>query len=67
MSSISELSLFGLEGKKAIVTGAGSGIGRATANLFAKVGAQVLFVDIVEEDVKTAAAEAGANHVIPAR
>lgn len=64
MSSISELSLFGLEGKKAIVTGAGSGIGRATANLFAKVGAQVLFVDIVEEDVKTAAAEAGANHAV---
>lgn len=35
-----------LQGKAAIVTGAGSGIGKATAELFAKEGAQVLTVDL---------------------
>ena len=34
-----------LEGKAAIVTGAGSGIGRASALLFASEGARVLAVD----------------------
>lgn len=34
-----------LDGKRAIVTGAGSGIGRATALLFAQEGAAVLAVD----------------------
>jgi NAD(P)-dependent dehydrogenase (short-subunit alcohol dehydrogenase family) len=35
-----------LEGKVAVVTGAGSGIGRATARLFAAEGAQVVLADI---------------------
>jgi NAD(P)-dependent dehydrogenase (short-subunit alcohol dehydrogenase family) len=41
-----------LKGKVAIVTGAGSGIGRATANLFAKEGAFVCVADISEENGK---------------
>lgn len=38
-----------LSGKTAIITGAGRGIGRATARLFAKEGARVVVVDIAQE------------------
>jgi NAD(P)-dependent dehydrogenase (short-subunit alcohol dehydrogenase family) len=37
-----------LEGKVAIITGAGSGIGRATAELFAREGAKVVVSDVNE-------------------
>lgn len=49
-----------LEGKRAIVTGAASGIGRATLLLFAREGARVLAVDRAAEGLEAAAAEAGA-------
>lgn len=39
----------GLNGKTALVTGAGSGIGRASAQRFAGEGANVVIADIVEE------------------
>lgn len=58
------LAAFGLAGKRAIVTGAGSGIGRATASLFAEVGAQVIFVDVVEEAAREAAEAAGADWAV---
>ena len=38
-----------LEGKVAIITGAGSGIGRATAQMFAREGARVVVSDISEK------------------
>lgn len=45
-----------LEGKRALVTGAGSGIGRASALLFAREGAQVVAVDQNHESVTATAA-----------
>ncbi len=39
----------GLEEKTAVVTGAGSGIGRASAQRFAEEGADVIVADVVEE------------------
>jgi meso-butanediol dehydrogenase/(S,S)-butanediol dehydrogenase/diacetyl reductase len=38
-----------LEGKVAVITGAGSGIGRATATLFAREGAKLVLADWQEE------------------
>jgi NAD(P)-dependent dehydrogenase (short-subunit alcohol dehydrogenase family) len=55
-----------LAGKRAIVTGAGSGIGRASARLFAAEGARLLVVDRGAEAVEQTAAmirEAGGTAV----
>src|ERR1700759_3737906 len=50
-----------LEGKVAIVTGAASGIGRATALLFQARGAQV-----IAEDINPAVNELASNeHILP--
>ena len=46
-----------LQGKRAIVTGAGSGIGRASARLFAAEGAAVLVVDKLASAVEETAAQ----------
>lgn len=48
-----------LDGKVAIVTGAASGIGRATALLFAEEGANLVLADRQEEDGAKVAAEIG--------
>ena len=45
-----------LENKVAIVTGAASGMGAATARRFAKEGAKVVVADMLEEDGKAVAA-----------
>ena len=47
-----------LEGKVALVTGAGGGIGGAICTLFAAEGAAVLCTDIIDETARTTAAAA---------
>ena len=49
--------MFSLQNKKAVVTGGGSGIGKAIAALFAKQGAEVHIVELTEESAKTAVDE----------
>ncbi len=49
--------LFGFEGKVAIITGIGHGIGKATARMMAGLGAAVLGCDIEVEEAEATAAE----------
>ena len=51
------LSAFRLDGKLAVVTGGGSGIGRAVARDFAAVGARVAVADIDLASAQKVAAE----------
>jgi NAD(P)-dependent dehydrogenase (short-subunit alcohol dehydrogenase family) len=52
-------ALFDLSGQVAIVTGGGSGIGRAAATILADAGAAVVVADIDETAARSAAAELG--------
>ena len=56
MSRLSKLSR-SIRGNVAIVTGAASGMGRATAHLFADEGAKVAIIDINEAGLESVAAE----------
>jgi NAD(P)-dependent dehydrogenase (short-subunit alcohol dehydrogenase family) len=49
--------MFSLQHKSAVITGAGSGIGKSIAELFATQGAQVHIVDLNSENASQAAAE----------
>jgi len=53
--------MFNLEGKHAVVTGAGSGIGKAVAILLAKQGATVYVADINEEQANSTVNEISGN------
>ena len=46
---MSDVSLFDLTGKKALVTGGAMGIGRACAEIMAKAGADIAIADVNEE------------------
>lgn len=52
--------MFSLQNKKAVVTGGGSGIGKAIAVLFAKQGAEVHIVELTEASAKEAVTEISA-------
>jgi NAD(P)-dependent dehydrogenase (short-subunit alcohol dehydrogenase family) len=52
-----------LDGKRALVTGAGRGLGLAIAQLFAQRGARVALVDIDAATVEQAAREIGADAI----
>jgi len=51
------LNMFNLQQKKAVITGAGSGIGKSVALLFAQQGAAVSLVDINEQQATAVASE----------
>jgi 3-oxoacyl-[acyl-carrier protein] reductase len=55
-----------LDGKRALITGGGSGIGRAIAILFAEEGARVAVNDINAESAQKTVAEIGAGLAVPA-
>ena len=62
-----EASILGLAGKVALVTGGGAGIGRATAELFARAGMRVAVAEIVPEraqGVRAALEAAGADCLV---
>lgn len=49
--------MFSLQNKKAVITGGGSGIGRAIATLFAKQGAEIHIIDLSIESAQEAVAD----------
>jgi NAD(P)-dependent dehydrogenase (short-subunit alcohol dehydrogenase family) len=53
--------MFSLEGRVALVTGAGSGIGAAIAQVFGKAGAQVIVTDLQEGGARQTASQIAAE------
>jgi NAD(P)-dependent dehydrogenase (short-subunit alcohol dehydrogenase family) len=51
-----------LEGRVALITGAGSGLGLATARVFAGAGALIIINDLRAEAAETAARLLGPKH-----
>jgi len=57
MSATNPLDSFRLDHRRAVITGAASGIGKAIARAFAQAGAQVLLLDVNAEKAAEAALE----------
>ena len=60
MAKLTKLSR-SVEGKVALITGAGSGMGKATAYVFAEAGAKVVVSDINEKQIDEVAKEIGSS------
>lgn len=58
------MNWLGLEGKVAVVTGAGGGIGKAIAAAFGEAGARVALLDLNGETVAAAARETGGKAIV---
>jgi len=59
-----ELSILGLTGKVALVSGGGAGIGLATAELYARAGMKVVVAEVDPARVETARATLGDAHLV---
>ena len=53
-----------LEGKVAVITGGGSGIGLATAKRFVSEGAYVFIIDLHKKELDSALSEIGSKNVV---
>lgn len=58
------MSWLGLEGRRAVVTGAAGGIGKAIARAFTDAGAKVALLDLDADAVAASAAEIGGTPVV---
>ncbi len=61
MQGTSSAPPFGLSGKRILVTGGASGIGKAACKLFTELGANVCLSDVKDDAIAEAAAETGAR------
>lgn len=69
MTLADDVSILGLSGKVALVTGGGAGIGRATAELFARAGMSVVVAEIDPDrvaDTRSALAAIGQDSLVVA-